>query len=241
VPEHKSGLDIIGERERARPDAIGYHFLRDYAEGEVSREIPIERRLPARLEPKRVLRVLPVKFARVGMLGDEPDDFRAARLRTTRCAVKLWMHRMRLQFRSLPRTGKLVIFRRPSVFPHSPDVNSSGDDSSGATECAKLLGLKPLHIVGRKPQKAPLPRIVTDFEGVSLQKSLHSGTLKTDNAPVQFFGASPNQVHSVPYLLNPNHVTGFCRLLGFEWFLWFTWARGVCFRSPRSIASKRKH
>lgn len=73
-----------------------------------SQEIPCERQLVARLELERVLRVLPVKFARVAVLAEEPYDFSAARLGTTRCAVKLRMHRMRRQLRSLRRAGRLV-------------------------------------------------------------------------------------------------------------------------------------
>ena len=72
-----------------------------------SPEIPFERRLAAQLKLERVLRVLPVKFAQVALLAEEPQDVSAERLRTTRCAVKLRMHRMRRQLRALRGAGSL--------------------------------------------------------------------------------------------------------------------------------------
>jgi RNA polymerase sigma factor (sigma-70 family) len=159
--EYRLGVDVIGERERARLVKAALGFVRDYADAEdvvqaalrkawvhrlefrnessamtylmsavrnealmlirnskhkrragaseavafesiASREIPVDRQLAARLDLERILRLLPVKFAPVAVLAEEPHDVTATRLHMTPCAVKLRVHRMRLWLRSRP-------------------------------------------------------------------------------------------------------------------------------------------
>jgi RNA polymerase sigma factor (sigma-70 family) len=90
-----------------------------------SREIPIDRQLAARLELERILRVLPVKFAQVAVLAEEPHDVASTRLHTTPCAVKLRVHRMRLWLRSRPARWSACCGRL-HVPTSAADIEASG-------------------------------------------------------------------------------------------------------------------